>query len=167
MDPVDTLIAQWRAERPDLPEAGLRAMAVVGRLGRLQGLVRPRIEAVFARHGLTTGEFDVLAALRRSGQPFTLTPGALARSMMLSPAAMTNRLDRLEAGGLVSRALDPANRRSMPVALTERGRELVDVAVAEHVANEQLLLGALGDERIDQFDRLLRALLAALDGEGG
>lgn len=162
MDAVDRNLAQWRAERPDLP---LDAMGTFARLGRMLGVAGPLIERVFARHGLTTGDFDVLAALRRAGGPHTLTPSVLARALMLSPAAMTNRLDRLEGAGLVDRALDPDNRRSMRVSLTRRGLDVVDAAVAEHVANEEHLLSALtGDERA-ALDGLARTLLAALEAE--
>jgi DNA-binding MarR family transcriptional regulator len=163
MDAVDGHIEQWRAQRPDLPDAGLAAMAVIGRLGRLARVLGPAVESVFARHGLNTGEFDVLATLRRSGDPFTLTPGVLARELMHSPAATTNRLDRLEAAGLITRALDPGNRRSMLVTLTERGREVIDAAVVEHVANEQRLLAALDGDETAALDRALRALLADLE----
>lgn len=160
MDAVDRHIEQWRTERPDLP---LDAMATFGRLGRLLGLAAPAIEAVFLRHGLTTGEFDVLAALRRSGAPFTLTPTVLARAMMLSPAAMTNRLDRLEGAGHVTRTLDPGNRRSMLVALTATGRATVDAAVTEHVANEERLLSVLTPDQRTTLDGLVRTLLAGFE----
>lgn len=160
-DDIDTFIAQWRAERPDLDD-GLEAMAVFGRLGRLAALVGPAIEEVLLRHGLTTGEFDVLAALRRSGEPFTLTPTVLARMLMLSPGAMTNRLDRLERAGLVVRSVDPGNRRSTLVALSAEGRATVDAAVTEHVANEVRLLAGLDQEQRRQLDDLLRLLLATL-----
>ena len=162
MDAVDRHIEQWRAARPDLPGPGLAAMALFARLGRTAGLVGPAIERVFAAHGLTTGEFDVLAALLRAGRPFRLTPGELARGLMLSPAAMTNRLDRLERADLVSRTLDPANRRSMRVELTEAGRAAVNGVVAEHVGNEQRLLAALDPAEVAELDRLLRKLLADL-----
>jgi DNA-binding MarR family transcriptional regulator len=166
VDAVDELIEQWRTRRPDLPGSGLTAMAVFGRLGRVAGLAGPAIGAVFAGHGLSTGEFDVLAALYRSGPPFELTPGELARALLLSPAAMTNRLDRLERAGLVGRALDPANRRSMRVALTPAGERSVDEVVAEHVANEERLLGALDATEVADLDRLLRKLLAGLAAGG-
>jgi DNA-binding MarR family transcriptional regulator len=162
VDPVDKHIAQWRVARPDLPEPGLAAMAVFARLGRTAGLAGPAIERVFARHGLTTGEFDVLAALFRSGEPFRLTPGELARGLMLSPAAMTNRLDRLEKAALVVRSLDPANRRSILVELTGEGHGAVDRVVAEHVANEERLLAALEADEVGELDRLLRKLLAGM-----
>lgn len=162
MDPVDEHIAQWRTERPDLPERGLQAMALFGRLGRLATRVGLAIELRLVRYELTLGEFDLLAALRRSGEPFTLTPGALSKAMMLSPSATTNRLDRLEREGLVSRALDPGNRRSMLVALTAEGREVIDEAVVAHVDNEQRLLESLTADQVDQLNDLLRTLLTGL-----
>jgi DNA-binding MarR family transcriptional regulator len=117
---------------------------------------------VLQRHGVSTGEFEVLAALRRSGEPFTLTPTGLARMLMLSPAAMTNRLDRLERAGLVERSVDPGNRRSTLVALSAAGRSTVDAAVAEHVANEVRLLSGLTLAQRRTLDDLLRQLLTTL-----
>ncbi|MCW0215202.1 MAG: MarR family transcriptional regulator [Pseudonocardia sp.] len=166
-DPVDRIVEQWRAERPDLDDEGLAAMATIGRLGRVAALAAPLVERTFLRHGLSTGEFDVLAALRRSGAPFTLTPSVLARTLMLSPAAMTNRLDRLEAAGHVGRRLDPENRRSMLVTLTAPGRKAVDEVVAEHVANERALLSVLTAAERRRLDDLLRRLVAGLEATGG
>jgi DNA-binding MarR family transcriptional regulator len=162
-DAIDHIVEQWRAERPDLGTDELAAMATIGRLGRLTALAAPRIDAVFGRFGLSQGEFDVLAALRRAGAPFTLTPTGLARALMLSPAAMTNRLDKLEAAGLVTRRLDPGNRRSMLVTLTEEGRGTVDAAVTDHVANERRLLAPLSPAERALLDGILRALLASLE----
>jgi len=160
-DHVDELIDRWRAERPDLaPE--LDAMATFGRLGRATALAGRALDAVFARHGLNVGEFDVLATLRRAGAPYEAKPSAIARSLMLSPAAMTNRLDRLESAGLLERRSVAGDRRSTPVGLTARGLEVVDRAVAEHVANEAALLADLGATQRRELDRGLRALLAAL-----
>ncbi|WP_345423549.1 MarR family transcriptional regulator [Pseudonocardia xishanensis] len=159
-DAIDDIADQWRRERPDLGEEGLAAMALFGRLGRLAQVAGPLVGRTFARHGMGTGDFDVLAALRRSGEPYTLTPTALARTLMLSPAAMTNRLDKLEAAGRVERKLDPDNRRSMLVSLTAAGRELVDAVVGEHVANERALLSVLTAADRARLDTLLGRLLA-------
>ena len=161
VDPVDRLVGQWAAERPDLD--GLDAMALFGRLGRLHAIAGRAIEVVFEAHDLATGEFDVLAALRREGEPFVLTPSALARSLMLSPAGMTNRVDRLVARGLVDRRADPDDRRSLLVALTPAGREVVDAAVTDHVANEVRLLGVLSARERADLDRILRKLLHQFD----
>ena len=155
-DQVDELIDQWAVERPDLE---LSPMATFGRLGRLSALAGRSIEAVFAAHGLSTGEFDVLAALRRHGDPFVMMPTELASTVMLSPAGMTNRLDRLEASGHISRRADPGDRRSSLVVLTDQGRRVVDAAVSDHVANEAGLLGVLSSSEVASLDRALRKLL--------
>ncbi len=161
-DPIDHVVAQWAAERPDLAD-GLEAMSIFGRLGRAQMLAGPAIEAVYEKHGLVVGDFVVLAALRRNGAPFVLTPTELARGLMLSPAGMTNRIDRLERGGLVERQPRPDDRRSMPVALTATGRKIVDAVVRDHVVNENRLLAGLSKSDRKALNRLLRKLTLQLD----
>jgi DNA-binding MarR family transcriptional regulator len=158
-DHVDELIEQWGRERPDLE---LEPMALIGRLGRVSTLVTRAVEAGFAEHGISVGEFDVLAALRRSGEPFRLRPTDLSRWLMLSPAGMTNRLDRLESAGWVQRVADPADRRSTAVQLTEPGRQLIDRAVTDHLANEARIVAALDDADRKALDRSLRTLLRHL-----
>ena len=159
-DHIDELIAQWTVERPDLE---LAPMATFGRLGRLTAMAGRSIEAVFATHGLTTGDFDVLAALRRNGDPFVMTPTDLSSTLMLSPAGMTNRLDRLEASGHISRRADPGDRRSSLVVMTDQGRRVVDLAVSDHLANEAHLLSVLSPNEITSLDRALRKLLRQFD----
>lgn len=155
-DAVDDLIAQWTRERPDLD---LGPMATFGRLGRLVAHTTRAIEGVFTARGLTLGEFDVLAALRRTGEPYVMRPTELARTLMLSPAGMTNRLDRLESAGLVERTNDPDDRRSQLVVLTDAGRATIDDAVVDHVANEARLLDPLTKTERAALDRALRSLL--------
>ncbi|MDI5977607.1 MarR family winged helix-turn-helix transcriptional regulator [Amycolatopsis magusensis] len=159
-DAVDAVIEAWQRERPDLD---LDAIAVVGRLGRAGLLLAPAQEAVFTRFGLQKGEFDVLASLRRSGDPYTLRPSQLSETLMLTRAGMTNRLDRLEAAGLVERTLDPADRRSFRVRLTDKGYATVDDAMTAHTANITQLLSALSEEQLGGLDELLRVLLRALE----
>ena len=160
-DAVDEIVAAWAAARPDLE---LAPMATFGRLGRVFVRGSRAIEDVFQQHGLSTGEFDVLAALRRAGDDHGLTPGQLSRTLMLSPAGMTHRLDRLEASGLVQREPDPDSRRSLRVVLTPQGLATVDAAVTDHVANEARLLGALTTRQQRALDDALRSLLRALEG---
>ncbi len=160
-DVVDQLVDLWRAARPDLP---LDAMATIGRLGRLNGLLRIAIEAELGRHGLSVGEFDVLAALRRAGAPHVARPVDVARSLMLTPAGLTSRMDRLEGAHLVARVPDPDDRRSMLVQLTDHGLEVIDRAVTDHVANEERLLEGLDRAERATLDQLLRRLLAGLAG---
>ncbi|MFI7665030.1 MarR family winged helix-turn-helix transcriptional regulator [Nocardia sp. NPDC049526] len=160
-DPVDTIVEQWRRERPDLE---LEAMGVIGRLGRLLVVAQRDIEAVFIAHGLQRGEFDVLAALRRSGEPFELNPSVLADTLMLSRAGMTGRLDRLESAGLVRRIADAQDRRAIRVALTETGRTLIDKVVTAHTENETRMLSVLSAKDRRDLDRIARVLLGSLEG---
>lgn len=161
-DEIDAIADQWARERPGLD---LTAMGIFGRFGRVALLAGRAVDEVFARHGLRGGEFDVLAALRRSGKPYVLTPSVLSDTLMLSRAGMTNRLDRLESAGLVERRLDPGDRRSFLVALTEHGIEVVEAAVDEHVANETRLLAALSAKDRASLDRILRTLLRSVSQE--
>jgi len=163
-DPVDSFVAQWRVERPDLPDDRLDAMATIARLGRLYALAGREIDATFAEHGLLLGEFDVLAALRRSGEPFELTPSVLVRQLMLSSSAMTNRLDRLEERDLIRRRPDPTDRRGVIVTLTPEGRRIVDAAVTDHVETEARILAPLDATQLRQLDDLVRALIGGLTG---
>lgn len=158
-DRIDRILAQWREQRPDLDT---RAMGVVGRIQRAASALRPRLDAVHEASGLVGESFDVLAALRRSGPPFQLTPTQLYREMMLTSGAMTNRIDRLEQAGLVARAPDPSDRRGTLVRLTAKGKRLIDAATTRHVINEESLLSALTPREAQQLSDLLRKLLVAL-----
>jgi DNA-binding MarR family transcriptional regulator len=153
--PVRRMQEQWERE---LPGVDTSAMALFGRLSRAHALAQRAIDAGLAAHGVNRAEFDVLATLRRAGAPYRLAAGALAAAMLLSPAATTNRVDRLAAAGLVERAADPADGRAVVVGLTARGRRLAEEAVRTHSRNERRLLGGLGPAQ----ERALSDLLAEL-----
>src|SRR3989449_3547093 len=156
MDEIDRIVEQWNQVRPDLDVSPTHSLQRITRLSLLQAASFAR---VFARRGISFGEYLVLAALRRASPPYRMNPTRLFNSIILSSGAMTNRLDRLEAMGLVERQPDPADRRGRLVALTDRGRELVDTAAVDHLENEQRLLGALDAREREQLARLLRKLL--------
>jgi DNA-binding MarR family transcriptional regulator len=154
-DSVDLILEQWARERPDLDAS---PMGVVGRVQRISRELERALVRVFARFDLGQGEFDALATLRRSGEPYRLTPGALCESMMVTSGAVTKRVDRLERVGLVAREPDPDDRRGVLVGLTAEGLEMVDRVVEEHLENEQRLLADLTDAERERLARLLRAL---------
>ncbi|MEV0619766.1 MarR family transcriptional regulator [Nonomuraea sp. NPDC050404] len=154
-DAIDRILEQWRRERPDLD---LSAMDVFGRLAQIMRLMMPQVDQVFTKRGLRQGEFDVLAALRRAGPPYTLIPSELSEVLMMSRAGMTNRLDRLEAASLVERSLDPADRRSFRVKLTGDGLRIIDDALTEHAANLARLASPLTPDDMDTLAALMRKL---------
>jgi DNA-binding MarR family transcriptional regulator len=164
-DHVDDLTEQWARERPELDTSALRLSA---RIIRLERFLARRIQSDLDTVGLNDGEVNVLAALRRAGPPYELTPTELYRGLLLSSGAMTNRLDRLEEAGLVQRSPDDDDRRRTRVALTERGRQTLDEAMDAHIRGLDGLLGFLSDEDRGALESLLRRVLAHLeDDEAG
>ncbi len=159
MDHVQTVHEQWRAERPDLDTS---PVLVIGRIHRLAAALTPELTAVYGRFGLGEGEFDVLATLRRHGAPYELTPGELSQRTMVTSGAVSKRVDRLEARGLVERRPSATDGRSRTVRLTDAGRRLIDEAVTAHVGNEARLLSALGARDRDTLGRLLGRLAESL-----
>src|SRR5688500_11021931 len=156
-DEVDRLVEAWRRERPDLDVAPMEVLSRVSRLAR--HLDRARRQA-FETHGLESWEFDVLAALRRAGAPYELSPGRLLRETLVTSGTMTNRVDRLTARGLVERLPDPRDRRGVIVRLTLEGKAAVDGAFEALLAAEADLLADLPDRDRTKLAALLRSLLA-------
>jgi DNA-binding MarR family transcriptional regulator len=157
---VDRLVAAWQRERPDLDVEPLAVLSRVSRLARHLALAR---RAAFAEHGLEGFEFDVLAALRRAGPPYELSPGRLLTETLVGSGTMTHRLDRLEQRGLVQRRPDPDDGRSVRVQLTVRGRASVDAAFADLLDRERALLASLAPRQRTTLAALLRTLTVPFD----
>lgn len=158
-DHVERRREQWRRELPDVDTVG---MAVLGRARLITLHARQAIEAVFSKHGLDTGEFDVLTTLLRSGPPYRLRPTELYTSLMISSGGLTDRLDRLQRAGLISREPSPDDRRSLLVQLTPEGRKRTAAAFREDMALERELLKGLSKEELDDLAGLLAKLASSL-----
>jgi DNA-binding MarR family transcriptional regulator len=156
-DEVDTIVEAWHRERPDLDVAPMEVLSRISRLARHLDRIRAN---AFSAHDLESWEFDVLAALRRSGQPYRLSPGQLLRETLVTSGTMTNRVDRLAARELVARQDHPEDRRGVLVQLTQAGKDAVDAAMAELLTAERGILAALDVTEHDQLTRSLRLLLA-------
>lgn len=162
-DHVDRILEQWKRERPDVETS---PMGVIGRLHRVGALANRSISSNFRQQGITSESFDVLATLRRSGPPYRLNPSQLLQWLMLTSGSLTNRLDRLEAEGYIERLPDPDDRRATLVALTDRGREVVDRVFPSHMETERSLLSMLSVEEQHALAELLRKMLLGLESEG-
>ena len=158
-DAVDLILEQWARERPDLD---CSPMGIIGRITQLQREVHLAQRATFARHGLDAPSFDVLAALRRAGEPYQLTPTALMRTALVTSGAITQRLDRLEERGLITRTRSVADGRAVVVTLTPAGRETLDAALPDHLETERGLLDGLTAAELEQLAALLRRFLVTL-----
>jgi DNA-binding MarR family transcriptional regulator len=159
-DHVARIMAEWRRERPDLD---VSPQGVIGRLHRLANALTEELVGVYARFGLSEGEFDVLATLRRAGAPFERTPSDLAASTMVTTGAMTKRIDRLEQRGLVTRRASRTDGRGRVIALTPVGRELIDDCMTAHIANEHRLLSAIADGDAAELELVLTRWLSAFE----
>jgi DNA-binding MarR family transcriptional regulator len=158
-DAVDLILEQWQRERPDLD---CSPMGIIGRITQLQREVYLAQRATFARHGLDAPSFDVLAALRRIGEPYQLTPTALMRTALVTSGAITQRLDRLEERGLITRERSEDDGRAVVVTLTTAGRAALDKALPDHLETERRLLDGLSSTDLAHLADLLRRLLVGL-----
>jgi len=159
-DHVARILADWAIERPDID---VSAQGVVGRILRLSRLFERDLARVFAQYDINGGEFDVLATLRRVGGEQELSASGLASRCMLSSAAMTNRLDRLERTGLVRRRADSADGRVVRISLTDTGRRLIEDALPLHAKNQEEMLSMLSADERGNLARLLARVLHACE----
>lgn len=159
LDVVDRIAAQWRSVRPELD---VDPLLVVGRVSRLSRLIDRILGENFARHGIEAWMYDVLATLRRNGEPYELGAGDLVEQTMVTTGAMTNRIDRLEERGLVERDSAPDDRRKVVVRLTPAGLALVDEVVTGHMETERQILGALSPRQQQDVAHHLRRVLHSL-----
>jgi DNA-binding MarR family transcriptional regulator len=161
-DNVDRVLAAWKAVRPDLDPSPL---ALVGRVILLAEHLRKSVDMALEKHGLSLGPFDILATLRRLESNGGMTPGALLRNVMLSSGGMTNRLDRLELAGWITREDDPNDRRGVVVKLTAKGRKLIDAAMATRFEEARQSLPPLNAAESKQLTQLLTRWLADADAK--
>lgn len=158
-DRVARIQAEWRRELPDLDPS---PQGVIGRLHRVAALLTEELTAVYGRFGLSEGEFDVLASLRRAGEPYARAAGELADHTMVTSGGLTKRVDRLVARGLVERRAGSPDARQRIIALTPEGRRAIDEAFAAHMANEHRLIDDLGRADAARLELILERWLRVL-----
>lgn len=158
-DEVDQLVEAWQRERADLDLEPVEVFSRISRLSRLLDLARRQS---FTEHHIEPWEFDVLAALRRAGAPYQLSPGRLIRETLVTSGTMTNRVDRLVGRGLVERRPDPGDRRGVLVQLTPEGKDRVDGAFEALLDRERALLADLPEAERSHLAGLLRSLMSSL-----
>lgn len=155
---MDVIVGQWNEQRPELD---MSPVEVLARIQRMATVLSKEVKTFSTEHGLEMGEFDVLTTLRRSGPPFALTAGAFLRAAMVTSGAITNRIDRMEAKGLVERVRDGTDRRTVKVRLTDKGLAMADQLIADHLAHYARIAGVLTREEREQVAGSLRKLLEA------
>lgn len=160
MDRIDNITKQWQRERPDLD---ISPMGLIGRLGNITLHLSREMEKVFSQFGLNTSSFDVLATLRRAGDPYTLSPGEMLSTLMVTSGTMTNRIDQLEKAGWVIRKVNPEDGRSFLVSLTAEGLKLINQVIEAHVENQKRLVSGLSQQEQQTLNQLLKVFLNTLE----
>jgi DNA-binding MarR family transcriptional regulator len=161
---MDTIVAEWARERPELD---LVEVAAVGRILRAARFLRAEVERELQRFGLNATEFNALSALRRSGPPYRLSPSELSAGLLLSSGGLTKVLERLESEGLITRERDPHDGRGVLVCLTDAGRQRQNQAYDAHLQNEHELLAPLAVAEREALSDILRSLLLAFESGAG
>jgi DNA-binding MarR family transcriptional regulator len=138
-------------------------VAVLSRFYRLMAHVDRAVNELYDRHGLTHGEANVLGALAAATGEDALTPTRLSSLLMCSSGAMTNRLDRLEADGLIERSRDPDDRRGTRIGITKAGRQRIRAASAEREKIEAALVPGISAAERRTLVGLLRKMLVAYE----
>ncbi|MCM2366138.1 MarR family transcriptional regulator [Proteus terrae] len=160
MDRIDKITKQWQRERPDLD---VSPMGLIGRLGNITLHLSREMEKIFSQFGLNTSSFDVLATLRRAGAPYTLSPGEMLLTLMVTSGTMTNRIDQLEKAGWVIRKVNPEDGRGFLVSLTPEGLELINQVIEAHVENQKRLVSGLSQQEQQALNQLLKVFLKTLE----
>jgi len=160
-DHIDRWLEELRSELPR--DLDFEVEAAVDRISGINWRIRKMLDETLEQQGLTHGDWKVLSSLRWAGKPYRRSAGELARRNELSSGAMTNRLDQLEAEGLVRRLRDPEDRRGVLVELTAKGRKRHAQAIGVQAEKEALLKEALSERELAQLNGLLRRVMLTLE----
>jgi DNA-binding MarR family transcriptional regulator len=156
---MDRVAQQWARERPQMP---VESIGIVGRILQIAKLVTDERRRLLHAMGIDAATFDLLATLRRTGPPYRLSPADLARQCLLSGGAVTQRVARAEAAGFVGTIRSATGQRTVLVALTDTGHDLVNHSIEAIIGRERDLIAHLSVAERDQLAGLLRLLLSGL-----
>jgi len=159
---IDETVTTWQEQRPDLDFAPMGYML---RFHAMAEAAMTKIEIITKSHGLTIGEFDVLATLRRHGATSTLTPSFIAEVAMVSPSGLTHRLTQLEKSGHIIRSADNSDRRSSLVSITKSGAAIADQIIAQIVEHSTRMYDAIPAKELQQFNHVVSLVSQQLESK--
>src|SRR3989442_8213553 len=157
---LEEQIAAYQREFRDLDPQVEKIVSALSRLNRRMNVAYGRQTSAL---GISNAEWEVLKALVLSGAPYRLGPSDLAKRLGLTPAAMTHRIDRMVAEGLVTRERDESNRVRVIVELTAEGREKWLEAMRMAAGFEAQLLQDLSLEELATFGGMLFRVLPRVE----
>ncbi len=159
---VDETMTTWQEQRPDLDFAPMGYML---RFHAMAEAAIGKIQIITKSHGLTIGEFDVLATLRRHGPASTLTPSFIAEVAMVSPSGLTHRLTQLEKSGHITRSADNSDRRSSLVSITKSGAAVADQIIELIAEHSTRMYDAIPAQDLQQFNHVVSLVSQQLESK--
>jgi len=159
---IDETVSGWQEQRPDIDFVPMGYML---RYHAMAEAAIAKIQIITKSHGLTLGEFDVLATLRRHGATSTLTPSFIAEVAMVSPSGLTHRLTQLEQAGHIIRIADDSDRRSSLVSITKSGAAVADQIIARIAEQSARMYNAIPAEDLEKFSNVVSLVSAQLESE--
>ena len=151
----------------ELPQIDLPTEGIVQRIQKLAWRLNRSLNETAAEYGLSHADWGLLGSLRAAGAPYRQPAGKLAEHLSITPGAMTSRLDKLEARGLVRRVPDAEDRRVLQIELTDEGDRMWTEAVGVQAERERLIAAALAPSEQEQLNTLLRKLMLAVGAGPG
>ena len=164
-DQPDRLVARLGVWKREIPNLDIPTEGIVQRIGALARYLDRSMEETLTKYGLDRREYSIISHLRYGGEPYRRSPGDLCEELRLSSGAMTARLDRLEAAGLVRRLPDPNDRRGTLIEPTEAGHAAWERSSGAQAHREALIASALTESEKDELHSLLRRLMHAFPRE--
>jgi DNA-binding MarR family transcriptional regulator len=159
---VDETVTTWQEQRPDLD---FGPMGYMLRFHAMAEAAIGKIQIITKSHGLTIGEFDVLATLRRHGPASTLTPSFIAEVAMVSPSGLTHRLTQLEKSGHITRSADNSDRRSSLVSITKSGAAVADQIIELIAEHSTRMYDAIPAQDLQQFNHVVSLVSQQLESK--
>lgn len=155
-DIIDHIVESWSKQ---LPDTDFSSTLLIGRILNLSSYMTRRENQILAPFGIDVGQFNVLAALKRAGEPYTLSIKEIGEMSIVSPSALTNRISQLEKLELLKRKMNAHDRRKIDVLLSQKGLDLVTEAIDLILEAEKEFIQALSKEEKDQVEQILKKLL--------
>lgn len=155
--PAAEIAAAWERELPGTPVASIEIVTPIFRLAKLLADDRRRVLHACGVDGAT---LDLLSVIRRAGPPYRLSTREIAARALVTAGAISQRIAKAEQAGLVARSPAEDGSRTVLVALTAAGHELIERTVDKVLSREAQLVRGLDPSRRAELAGQLGRLLA-------
>lgn len=159
-DSVEASLEQALAGHPDADPVAEGAVKRIEEIARRNG---EAVRQAAVEAGVSLADCQVIFELAHASPP-DRTPSGLARAFHITAGSVTARLGRLEAGGYLTRTIQPDNRAQIRLELTEAGHAMHDRLAGQIMGvRRRMISDALPAKDLATLNRLLRRVLTHLE----